>query len=70
MKFLVAILFALFSFATWACPYCAGNTQGGKDNNTTLILSVFILAIYIPYYIIWRLIKKSREMHASQEPKA
>ncbi len=43
-----------------ACPYCAGSDQSGKDSNTTLILSLFILAIYIPYYIILRLIKKHR----------
>jgi hypothetical protein len=44
----------------WACPYCAGNTQNGKDNNTTLILGLFILACYIPYWVIYRLIKKGR----------
>lgn len=69
MKLLTALIFSLFSFAVVACPYCAGNGQGGKDNNTTLVLGLFILSIYIPYIIIYRLIKKSRAMHAAQEPK-
>lgn len=50
----------LMPLAAWACPYCVGNTQGGKDSNTTLILAVFILCTYIPYYVIYRLIKKGR----------
>lgn len=41
-----------------ACPYCVGSTQEGKDSNTTLVLGLFILSIYIPYIIIYRLIKK------------
>ncbi len=45
-----------------ACPYCVGNSQGGKDSNTTLVLAIFILAIYIPYYLIYRLIKKHRAL--------
>lgn len=45
-----------------ACPYCQGNTQGGKDSNTTLVLALFILAIYIPYYLIYRMIKKHRAL--------
>jgi hypothetical protein len=49
-----------FAQGLLACPYCAGNGQDGKDSNTTLILALFILAIYIPYYLIFRLIKKHR----------
>jgi hypothetical protein len=61
MKSLSLVLSLLFfSFDLLACPYCAGNSQSGKDSNTTLILCLFILAIYIPYYIIYRLIKKNR----------
>jgi hypothetical protein len=48
-----------------ACPYCVGNSQGGKDSNTTLILALFILAIYIPYYLIYRMIKKHRALAAA-----
>jgi hypothetical protein len=50
-----------------ACPYCVGNNQGGKDSNTTLILGIFILAIYIPYFIIYRLIQKHRAIRSAHE---
>lgn len=61
MKILsLALTVFLFSFDLLACPYCAGNSQSGKDSNTTLILALFIIAIYIPYFIIYRLIKKNR----------
>lgn len=66
------VLFSLFFVNNLlACPYCAGNTQGGKDSNTTLVLALFILAIYIPYVIIYRLIKKQqafKEVHDSTGP--
>jgi len=50
-----------------ACPYCVGNGQGGKDSNTTLVLGAFILSTYIPYYIIFRLIKKHRNIKAKHD---
>lgn len=59
-KTYVFLFSLLFVSDLLACPYCAGNTQSGKDSNTTLILCIFILAIYIPYYLIYRMIKKHR----------
>lgn len=53
-----------FSSSLLACPYCVGSTQAGKDDNTTLILAIFIVAIYIPYIVIYRLIKKQRALAA------
>lgn len=67
---LVLISFFLVSDLL-ACPYCAGNSQSGRDSNTTLILALFILAIYIPFFIIYRMIKKHRalkELHDSTGP--
>ena len=63
MKKLSFLFLSLF-FVTdlLACPYCTGSTQGGKDSNTTLILGLFILAIYIPYFLIYRMIKKHRAL--------
>ncbi|WP_408096825.1 hypothetical protein ACJVC5_17455 [Peredibacter sp. HCB2-198] len=64
----LVILFSLFFVSDLlACPYCAGSTQGGKDSNTTLILALFILAIYIPYYLIFRLIKKQRALKEAHD---
>lgn len=59
-KFFLSLGLFLVSFSLWACPYCAGNSQGGKDSNTTLVIGGFILVCYIPYYIFFRLIKKGR----------
>ncbi len=67
MKSVFALLCLCFVNLAWACPYCAGNTQGERDHYTTLILGLFIIAIYIPYWIIYRLIKKSRQIDAAQE---
>jgi hypothetical protein len=68
MKLTTVFLFSLFFVSDLlACPYCAGNDQGGKDSNTTLVLGIFILAIYIPYYIIYRLIKKNRQLREAHE---
>lgn len=58
MKYTFALASLLFVNDLLACPYCVGSTQDGKDSNTTLVLGIFILAIYIPYVIIYRLIKK------------
>jgi cbb3-type cytochrome oxidase subunit 3 len=61
MNKIFVFFFSLFFVSNLlACPYCVGNSQGGKDSNTTLVLVLFILAIYIPYYLIYRMIKKHR----------
>jgi hypothetical protein len=57
----------IFATDLLACPYCVGNGQGGKDSNTTLVLGLFILSTYIPYYIIFRLIKKHRDLKAKHD---
>lgn len=66
-KTLVFLFSIFFVSDLLACPYCAGSTQGGKDSNTTLILALFILAIYIPYYLIFRLIKKQRALKEAHD---
>lgn len=58
----LALICLFFVSDLLACPYCVGTTQEGKDSNTTLILGMFILSTYIPYYIIFRLIKKHRAL--------
>jgi hypothetical protein len=61
MNRIFVLTFCLFFVSDLlACPYCTGSTQGGKDSNTTLVLALFILAIYIPYFLIYRMIKKHR----------
>lgn len=67
IKTLVFSLSLFFVTDLLACPYCTGSTQGGKDSNTTLILALFILAIYIPYYLIFRMIKKHRALKEAHD---
>lgn len=67
MKVVLALASIFYSSLSLACPYCVGTTQGGKDENTTLILSGFILSMYIPYFIILRLIKKQKALKAAHD---
>lgn len=66
------ILFALFlvtlSVATWACPGCAGSDMGkGKPPYTLIVLSIFILLTYIPFYLFYRASKKYDPKNVSDE---
>ena len=67
MKVVLALVSILYSSLALACPYCVGTSQGGKDQNTTLILGGFILSMYIPYFIILRLIKKQKAFKAAND---
>jgi len=58
----IGFLLLILSYDLFACPYCSGNGQGGKDSNTTLILGLFILAIYVPYFVIYKLIQKHKKL--------
>lgn len=65
MKTLIPIFLYLLSATILACPMCSG-TEQEKDQYTVPILASFILITYIPYAIIFRLIKKYR--HLEQPP--
>lgn len=67
MKGLIFTFSLFFVSDLLACPYCAGSTQGGKDSNVTLVLALFIVSTYIPYYIIYRLIKKHRALKEAHD---
>lgn len=67
MRVTVFLVSLIFVQNLLACPYCAGSDQSGKDSNTTLILGLFIIAIYIPYFIIFRMIKKHRALREAHE---
>ena len=61
IKFLnLTILFVMIlsSSALFACPMCGGAGEVEKDQYTTFVLAGFILMTYIPYLVIFRLIKK------------
>jgi hypothetical protein len=67
MKAALLLATYLVTSNLYACPYCMGSGQGGKDNNTTLILSLFILSIYIPYVLIFRMIKKHKALKEAHD---
>lgn len=60
-KFYLVFSF-LFSFAAVACPYCndSVNTNGGMNSSslTLIVIGIFVLLSYIPFYILFRAAKK------------
>jgi hypothetical protein len=61
VKKLLAVLFVwgLTLSSAWSCPNCAGGTvKDGKPPYTLIILSSFVLLIYIPFFILFRAAKK------------
>jgi len=54
MNYIYTFLFFCSSILM-ACPYCAGSTEGG-GKYTVIILSVFIALVYIPFYVLFRMI--------------
>lgn len=63
---LALLLFLFFSDVVFACPGCAGSMENSKDNYVVLILAIFILLTYIPFYFLYRMIIKNR--HINQRP--
>lgn len=67
MKKILALIFSFFlSFSLWACPYCAGSSDG-KDKNTWMILAGFILLTYVPFYLLFRVAFKKRKKTKVQD---
>lgn len=54
--FLVLFIF-IFSLTAWACPGCAGGINKGGTQWTLIILGTFIVACYVPFYILFRAAK-------------
>ena len=63
------LLFTLLCFQmnVWACPTCAGSGNNKADVNTVIILGCFIIGTYIPFYLIFRLIKKYQNISSITE---
>lgn len=60
MKILLTFFFLFFHEAIWACPGCAGSMNNPKDAYLVYILGGFIILVYIPFYLMYRLVKKHR----------
>jgi hypothetical protein len=48
----------MLSTAVLACPNCHASINNGKPPYTIIILGVFILVTYIPFYLLFRAAKK------------
>ncbi len=61
IKFLLLVIISLFPMFALACPACAGGNPGAdgtKPPYTLIILGIFILLTYIPFYFLFRAAKK------------
>lgn len=65
MKQLIVIITIFIGKLLLACPNCAGS-DNAKDKYTVYILAVFILLIYIPFYILF---KMAHKMNPQKEDK-
>ena len=59
MKNFLTVLFLWgLTLSAWSCPNCAGGTvNDGKPPWTIIILGIFIVLIYIPFFILFRAAK-------------
>jgi uncharacterized membrane protein len=58
-KYFFFIIFQILPAIALACPNCAGSSNA-KDKYTVVILGIFILLTYIPFYILFNLTKRSK----------
>ena len=66
MKFLMMILL-YFPQVILACPGCAGSTNNEADNYTVYILIGFIIAIYIPFFLLYKLFFKYKDINKIEQ---
>lgn len=62
-KYILAVLCFLYLDLVLACPMCAGSTNNQSDNYTVYVLIGFILAIYVPFYILFKTVYKHRNIN-------
>ncbi len=61
---LLSLAIGLIPGTALACPGCVGN--GPNDKYTFLIVTVFVVACYVPMYVIYNLIVKNK--NANERP--
>lgn len=54
MKKLLILLTILAGQVLVACPNCAGS-ENAQDKYTVYVLSAFIILIYIPFYLLFKM---------------
>ena len=65
MKFtyLLASLIITISNGVIACPGCAGSTNNQADSYTVYVLMGFIIAIYVPFFLLFKTVFKYRNIN-------
>lgn len=63
MKKVLAYLFIFSSPALWACPMCAGSASNPGDQYIVYILGGFVLLTYIPFFLLYRMVIKNRNLN-------
>ena len=58
IKALLSCLLMVWSTVVLACPNCHAAINDGKPPYTIIILGVFVLVTYIPFYLLFRAAKK------------
>ncbi len=56
-------LLFLISFQAWGCPGCLASSKDGSADLTVLILGIFILLCYIPFYALFKTIIKYKDIN-------
>lgn len=64
MKKLIYSVILFFSSVAMACPNCSGS-DNAVDKYTVVILGVFILLTYIPFYLFFKFCRKYSNVNES-----
>ena len=67
MKNLIYTFSFFFAQLVLACPMCGGVDQDSSDTSIVSVLAIFVALTYIPYLIIFRLIKKYQRVNQVQD---
>jgi len=62
-KFIIALISILYFDVLFGCPGCAGSTNNQADNYTVYVLMGFIIAIYVPFYLLFKTVYKHRNLN-------
>ena len=66
------IIFFIFSYILaigplLACPGCAGSMDNPRDLTYIYVLGGFVALIYIPFFIIFRVINKNKDSNLTEQ---
>lgn len=67
LKYAAFSLSMFFMNFVQACPMCGGSNTSKTDSYIVYILGGFILFTYIPYLVIFKLIKKNQHLNKLPE---